>query len=607
MRNVRSTERLVLLNLLSLSLISGVLNLIIARPGVDKFDGAYLLWVAATAAAPLLQLLISLPRFAELQRRRRCWLFGLDLLICFGPVLSPLHLQANSGYPIASALLLFGRRSRWAVVGLLVAATLAVDHHFWPANSLGKGHGQTVVYWALNNISIGAQVYVVSKVAWVAHELHIRREEAAEANLALERLRVRRDVHDLLGHSITLIAVYLEVALHAVRTGPARDELERVSALVEQGLGEVRTVGDGTPVASLAQELEAAREVLWRAGIETEVTVVGRLDRAAPALAYVLREAVTNLLRHSRATRCVITAGPAGVKVANDGASEAAGPAGTGLAGLGERLRPLRGRVTGRLRDGWFTLEARVPAGRPRLGIDWSAATAPLLALVAFFSLITYANPVTWSTGERVELWLLSSLVVSGLMLYLVVLRPARAGAVLLVMGGVAVGALGLDRIGFEHASMVAATALFVLPRRVGWPLFAVGAVVGTWSQAQFTLQSGIWPGSGANAALILVLLVSQVRAQLLYWGAMRLSDLVRELKAAGADLTEATLAAERARSGLQLRDRIGSSLFAIARHLDRARQGDRPEGEVGEALRLARDTSEEIRSIARRGFTISG
>ncbi|MGC4957565.1 sensor histidine kinase [Actinomadura citrea] len=607
MRNVRLTERLVLLNLLSLSLISGVLNLIIARPGVDKFDGAYLLWVAATAAAPALQLLISLPRFAELQRRRRFWLFGLDLLLCFGPVLSPLHLQANSGYPIASALLLFGRRSRWALVGLLIVATSAIDHHFWPANSLGKEHGQTVIYWALNNISIGAQVYVVSKVAWVAHELHTRREEAAEAGLALERLRVRRDVHDLLGHSITLIAVYLEVAFHAVRTGPGEDELARVSELVEQGLGEIRTIGDGTPVASLAQELEAAREVLWRAGIETEITVIGRLDRADPALAYVLREAITNLLRHSRATRCVITAGPAGVTAANDGAVGAGRPAGTGLAGLGDRLRPLRGQVTGQLRDGWFTLEARVPVRTPRLGIDWSAATAPLLALVAFFSLITYVNPVTWSAGEQVELWLLCSLVISGLMIYLVVLRPARVGAAMVVMGGVGVGALGLDQIGFEHMSMIAATALFVLPRGAGRPLFALCAVAGTWSQARYTLQSGIWPGSGANAALILVLLVSQIRAQFLYWGAMRLADLVRELKMASAELTEATLAVERARSGLHLRDRIGSSLFAIARHLDRARQGDHPEGEVSEALQLARDTSEEIRSFARQGITISG
>lgn len=498
---------------------------------------------------------------------------------------------------------------------------------------LGVPDGRVEGYFALGTASLA----VVGLSAAIGRDLHVRPATvgtlvtvfalvlalaAPAATIVLGRMCPKRAL--LLGLGLlvlggaaaaiapdypTLCAARVLAGLGAAVFGPAASAAGSAIVPAEQRTRALATVFAGMTAASVlgVPLASSAGDALgWRG------TMLGVAVLTAVAFALVARflpgvEPEPPPPSGPSATRCVITVGPTGVTAANDGAARAGGPAGTGLGGLRDRLRPLRGQVTGQFRDGWFTLEARVPVERPRLGIDWSAATAPLLTLVAFFSLITYVNPATWSAGEQVELWLLSSLVISGLMIYLVVLRPARASAVLPVMGAVAAGALGLDQIGFEHASMIAATALFILPRRAGWPLFALCTVAGTWSQVRYTLQSGVWPGSGANTALILVLLVSQIRAQFLYWGAMRLGDLVRELKAASADLSEATLAVERARSGLHLRDRIGSSLFAIARHLDRARQGDHPEGEVSEALQLARDTSEQIRAIARQGFMISG
>ncbi|WP_166533592.1 sensor histidine kinase [Blastococcus xanthinilyticus] len=189
--------------------------------------------------------------------------------------------------------------------------------------------------------------------------------------LAEERLRFARDLHDVMGRDLSTIAVKSQLAGELVRRGQpgAGDELADIARIAEGSLREVREVVRGYRTADLAAELTGARSVLRAAGVAC--TVTGEDAGAAlpaqvhTALGWVVREAVTNVLRHSRAAECTITLSvtPEEVRlsVVNDDAGEAAPGRGNGLTGLAERLAGLDGRLRTRSEDGRFLLDATLP------------------------------------------------------------------------------------------------------------------------------------------------------------------------------------------------------------------------------------------------------
>ncbi len=202
-------------------------------------------------------------------------------------------------------------------------------------------------------------------------ELAEAREELAHRAVAEERMRFARDLHDLLGHSLSLIALKSELAGRLAERDPgrARQEMADVESAARQALAEVRDAVSGYRQVSLAQALVEARSALSAAGIAlrppTAVDVLpGPVDAV---LGWVVREAVTNVLRHSGATRVTVTLDTAEDDVvlgfADDGRGSAA-PPGAGLAGLAERVQRLGGdlRTTGG--DG-FRLTARLPLAVP--------------------------------------------------------------------------------------------------------------------------------------------------------------------------------------------------------------------------------------------------
>ena len=178
----------------------------------------------------------------------------------------------------------------------------------------------------------------------------------AQARLAVteERLRFSRDLHDLVGHSLSAIAVKSEVAvkLSSVDAGRAVAEMDEVRGLARQALKEIRTAVRGYRTVDLDAELRSMTAVLEAAGIgctlETPREQVP--DELATLLAWVVREGTTNVLRHSSATRCRITValrdGTAVLEMTNDGVAGTGGRGGTGLAGLSERLATVGGAVT---------------------------------------------------------------------------------------------------------------------------------------------------------------------------------------------------------------------------------------------------------------------
>ncbi len=179
------------------------------------------------------------------------------------------------------------------------------------------------------------------------------REDVAQAAqrqhaLVSERERVARDVHDVLGHSLTALSVKAELAARLIDVDPvrAKEELESIQATARHALAEVRSTVGGLRAGNLVAELATLPRVLDDAGIET--TIVGTVDGTDPRhralLAWVLRESVTNVVRHARAQSVRIELGPHGIAVTDDGRG-CAGAEGNGLRGMRERVSAAGGSL----------------------------------------------------------------------------------------------------------------------------------------------------------------------------------------------------------------------------------------------------------------------
>jgi len=198
-------------------------------------------------------------------------------------------------------------------------------------------------------------------------ELQAAREELARLAVADERNRMARDLHDVLGHSLTTITVKAALARRLTESGDAARaaaEITDVERLSRQVLADVRATVSAQRQASLPAELAGAHTVLCAAGIEAVLPQATEdvRDEYREVFAYVLREAVTNVVRHSSARRCEIRLGPSWVEVCDDGTgSTAAISGGSGLVGIRERLVPLGGTLqVGSLPTGGFRLRAAV-------------------------------------------------------------------------------------------------------------------------------------------------------------------------------------------------------------------------------------------------------
>ncbi|TQS21789.1 hypothetical protein FLX08_11060 [Microbispora hainanensis] len=209
----------------------------------------------------------------------------------------------------------------------------------------------------------------------VIAELARTREALAVAAVSAERLRFSRDLHDLLGHTLSMVVVKAE----AVRRLAPRDteaavrHAADIEAIGRQALTEVREAVTGYRDASLAFELDSARAALDAAGIDCVV------NESGPALSWetdmllswVVREGITNVVRHSGARRCVITLrrdrDPVLVEISDDGPDDGdgddttGGKDGSGLRGLRERLAVAGGRLTTVRTPRGFVLTAEIP------------------------------------------------------------------------------------------------------------------------------------------------------------------------------------------------------------------------------------------------------
>jgi two-component system sensor histidine kinase DesK len=195
-------------------------------------------------------------------------------------------------------------------------------------------------------------VYAYTRLIRANGELAAAREQVAALAAERERNRIARDLHDLLGHSLTTVTVKAELARRLVDSDPARakQEMADVEKLARESLADTRNAVAGYREVRLATELATAKEVLAAAGIQAELP--GVVDDVPAELAglfgWVVREGVTNVVRHSGAQRVRITLGARSIEIADDGRGwdgTDAGSHGHGLAGLRERVVAAGGRL----------------------------------------------------------------------------------------------------------------------------------------------------------------------------------------------------------------------------------------------------------------------
>jgi two-component system sensor histidine kinase DesK len=287
------------------------------------------------------------------------------------------------GHPVGlAAAMLFGGALTAAVAPLvsarwLVAAVVVPAAAFGAVQQLTDRAGDDS--WALiYGLQVGVVVLTYRSSVWslrLIWELDRARDAQARLAVAEERLRFARDMHDVLGRNLAVIAVTSDLAAQlAPRTSDAAAErMLEVRQVAHDSMRELRAVVGGYRSADLDAELAGARALLASAGVRARVIGDGKVlpPEAQEALAWAVREGVTNMIRHSDASTATVeltvpptsTEQTAVLTITNDGVRDAAPlRPGHGLTGLRERLAGVGGRLeTTTLPTGRFVLEATVP------------------------------------------------------------------------------------------------------------------------------------------------------------------------------------------------------------------------------------------------------
>ncbi|MFI6630030.1 histidine kinase [Nonomuraea fuscirosea] len=298
--------------------------------------------------------------------------------------------------PLLAGTLLVHLPLRWggAGVGLIM---LYEGTQLW----FGPHAAHLTLFYVVTVPTTGTMIYALVRFTRVTAELEQARAELADAAVLKERVRISRDLHDGLGRSLTAIALKGDLAGRLIDRDPgtARAEVGELVQVAREAAQDVRQVARDYRAMSLAGEVDRAVALLESSGVSVQAHLadVTLPTRSEEALAWAVREGVTNVLRHSRATTCTITTslqeGAVRLELANDGAPPDSGtdpdpdpdssPAsgagsvssagagfgtgapGAGLVSLAERAAQAGGTATGsRTGQGGFVLAMEVAVRR---------------------------------------------------------------------------------------------------------------------------------------------------------------------------------------------------------------------------------------------------
>ncbi|MEM6641152.1 MAG: sensor histidine kinase [Pseudomonadota bacterium] len=291
---------------------------------------------------------VFLPMYYAAFRRSGRAMYGpIAGITLLGMLLTPINLGANVFFNYAAFLCgqAMAPRRAFVAVGFMCAWMLAAsyaldlpDYYFYPG---------IIVALGLVGISINIRQQDLANSA-----LKRSQEEVHRLGQMAERERIARDLHDVLGHTLSVITLKADLASKLLKDDPAAAarELEELAATSREALASVReTVGNYRRVG-FGDELDAAKTALKRADVAlaTDVDDVSLSARHATLLALVVREAVTNIIRHARAAHCQISLKQDDetitLRISDDGIGFDGGE-GQGMTGMRERLAVLGGRM----------------------------------------------------------------------------------------------------------------------------------------------------------------------------------------------------------------------------------------------------------------------
>jgi two-component system, NarL family, sensor histidine kinase DesK len=376
-RRLQISPRLVVLGALFVSYgWALVFPLRLSRPPSGLLATTYVVGLALFGGA--LALVLRSAVSPEQSQRTRIALVGVLVILTLG-LWAPAYAWAvpgqepwawMAGFAIGACALAVQWAGVMVAVGLgAMAAVGAVVFDGSVVANLGFALGSAAVVWLT-----GLLLVWLLGLLWAAEA---GRQAEADLVLAQERLRVSRELHDVLGHRLGIIALKAELAADLAANDPARSAVEsrEIREIAAATLAEARRAVHGETVADLASQIAAAELVLGSAGIETTIHVDPAQVSASVSrlLAAVVREAVTNILRHSDARKVSITFDGTEpcptLVIVNDGArrpEDDAAPdrpsSGTGLAVLAARCASAGARlVSGPATDGRFEVRVELP------------------------------------------------------------------------------------------------------------------------------------------------------------------------------------------------------------------------------------------------------
>jgi two-component system sensor histidine kinase DesK len=305
-------------------------------------------WLWATLAS----LLLFIPLYLhELKKQSaRMFLVLVSALLCYA--LQPLNPFANTylAYGAAFAPLVLPGLLRPLLVTAALLLVLAIEVLLLRQPLLIIGISVVVC-----TVCCAGNAFAREKRIKDA-ALKLSQEEVRRLAAVAERERIGRDLHDLLGHTLSLVAIKGELAGKLVSRDPAAAgrEIAEVTQIAREALAQVRTAVTGMRAAALEGELASARTLLESSGVELTCRQE-MADLPVPietALAMIVREAATNIQRHAGATRASVEirsetadgAGAVALRVSDNGRG-GIGARGNGLAGIGERVRALGGTL----------------------------------------------------------------------------------------------------------------------------------------------------------------------------------------------------------------------------------------------------------------------
>jgi two-component system sensor histidine kinase DesK len=345
-----------------------LLNLVMPASGPPYPWFAIVIGVVVAVTTVVLQLRHSGLRHGGGRPPGWRWTFALQAVLAyaqfpFAHAFGTLYLTFVAG----TALLLFTGWWRWVLFAAVVASQIPLGVLLMP--ELGTA---TLVRWLIYATALitayGLVVYGLSRLAGLAVRLAALRAELAELAATRERLRLARDTHDLLGLGLSTAALKTDLvtALIGRDDDRARHELGELLRICVTARTDVRRIVGESLRLTFDTELRLARDILTSSGVAVRLP-----DSASHApshvdavLATVVREAVTNILRHSRASRCSITLTTSDgvhLTIRNDGVTPSPGDRGRGLANLDARVTSAAGRFTARRTGTEFELSAEFP------------------------------------------------------------------------------------------------------------------------------------------------------------------------------------------------------------------------------------------------------